>query len=47
MPTVFFFLVIPQNGLGELRTNLKRAKEGKPPVEGSDGKKPRNLDPNA
>ncbi|KAG5409224.1 hypothetical protein IGI04_005543 [Brassica rapa subsp. trilocularis] len=36
-----------QNGLGELRTNLKRAKEGKPPVEGSDGKKPRNLDPNA
>ncbi|KAL0729051.1 hypothetical protein Bca4012_025144 [Brassica carinata] len=36
-----------QNGLKELKSNLKRAKEGKPPLEGSDGKKPRNLDPNA
>ncbi|KAJ0246156.1 DNA topoisomerase 1 alpha [Hirschfeldia incana] len=36
-----------QNGLIELKTNLKRAKEGKPPLEGSDGKKQRNLDPNA
>ncbi|CAH8332883.1 unnamed protein product [Eruca vesicaria subsp. sativa] len=36
-----------QIGLTELKTNLKRAKEGKPPLEGSDGKKPRNLDPNA
>ncbi|XP_018471122.2 DNA topoisomerase 1 alpha [Raphanus sativus] len=36
-----------ENGLKEFKTNLKRAKEGKPPVEGSDGKKPRNLDPNA
>ncbi|CAH2069881.1 unnamed protein product [Thlaspi arvense] len=36
-----------KEGLKELETNLKRAKEGKPPLEGSDGKKIRSLDPNA
>uniref|UniRef100_A0A1J3H778 DNA topoisomerase I n=1 Tax=Noccaea caerulescens TaxID=107243 RepID=A0A1J3H778_NOCCA len=36
-----------KEGLKELETNLKRAKEGKPPLEGSDGKKMRSLDPNA
>ncbi|KAL9283528.1 DNA topoisomerase 1 alpha [Arabidopsis thaliana] len=33
--------------LKELKTNLDRAKKGKPPLEGSDGKKIRSLEPNA
>ncbi|XP_010449383.1 PREDICTED: DNA topoisomerase 1 alpha-like isoform X3 [Camelina sativa] len=36
-----------REGLKELKTNLDRAKKGKPPLEGSDGKKLRNLEPNA
>ncbi|ESQ42923.1 hypothetical protein EUTSA_v10012607mg [Eutrema salsugineum] len=33
-----------RTGLKDLETNLERAKKGKPPLEGSDGKKTRNLD---
>ncbi|EOA12470.1 hypothetical protein CARUB_v10025842mg [Capsella rubella] len=36
-----------REGLKELKTNLDRAKKGKPPLEGSDGKKIRSLEPNA
>ncbi|KAL1209646.1 DNA topoisomerase 1 alpha [Cardamine amara subsp. amara] len=36
-----------REGLKELKTNLDRAKKGKPPLAGSDGKKIRNLEPNA
>lgn len=36
-----------QEGLKQLRTNLKRAKKGEAPLEGSDGKKTRNITPEA
>ena len=36
-----------QNILEELRTDLARAKKGKPPLKGSDGKTKRNLNPDA
>ncbi|CAH8279750.1 unnamed protein product [Arabidopsis lyrata] len=36
-----------KEGLKELKTNLDWAKKGKPPLEGSDGKKIRSLEPNA
>ncbi|XP_006282565.2 DNA topoisomerase 1 alpha [Capsella rubella] len=34
-----------KEGLKELRTNLERAKKGKAPLEGSDGKKTKNITP--
>ncbi|KAL1547675.1 DNA topoisomerase [Salvia divinorum] len=36
-----------KNILEELRTDLARAKKGKPPLKGSDGKSKRNLNPDA
>ncbi|KAL0726941.1 hypothetical protein Bca4012_023034 [Brassica carinata] len=36
-----------KEGLKQLKTNLKRAKKGEAPLEGSDGKKTRNISPEA
>ncbi|CAA7025341.1 unnamed protein product [Microthlaspi erraticum] len=36
-----------REGLKQLKTNLERAKKGKLPLEGSDGKKTRNITPEA
>ncbi|XP_033133172.1 DNA topoisomerase 1 alpha isoform X1 [Brassica rapa] len=36
-----------KEGLKQLKTNLKRAKKGEDPLEGSDGKKTRNITPEA
>ncbi|CAN6922708.1 unnamed protein product, partial [Brassica oleracea] len=36
-----------KEGLKQLKTNLKRAKKGEAPLEGSDGKKTRNITPEA
>ncbi|XP_010448222.1 PREDICTED: DNA topoisomerase 1 alpha-like [Camelina sativa] len=36
-----------KEGLKELKTNLERAKKGKAPLEGADGKKTRNITPEA
>ncbi|EFH45854.1 hypothetical protein ARALYDRAFT_329014 [Arabidopsis lyrata subsp. lyrata] len=36
-----------KEGLKELKNNLERAKKGKSPLEGSDGKKTRNITPEA
>ncbi|KAJ0251353.1 Topoisomerase I C-terminal domain-containing protein [Hirschfeldia incana] len=36
-----------KEGLKKLKTNLKRAKKGEAPLEGSDGKKARNITPEA
>lgn len=41
------FFILSQEGLKQLKTNLKRAKKGEAPLEGSDGKKTRNISPEA
>lgn len=40
-------MIVIQEGLKELKTNLVRAKKGKAPMEGADGKKTRNITPEA
>jgi len=41
------FLTWLQAVLDELRTDLARAKKGKPPLKGADGKQKKNLNPEA